>query len=139
MQNVNTELATAYLAALQPIGVPVFYNFVTPNLVPSDYILFRSIQNLDASTKSTGELTTLVTVEIRTTSTNVVNTTTLDSLANDVFQAIYTNTHFNLLLSSFQVVSTEIASDNTLNYTLQDGNMYIDRIITFRHHIFVES
>ena len=47
MLNINTELATAYLAALQPLGVPVFYNFVTPDLVPSDYILFRSIQNID--------------------------------------------------------------------------------------------
>ena len=125
------------MTALSGVGVPVYYQNAPDNLNPDVYIVFRSITNVDASTKSSSDLNVDITVEIHTKS-NIGNTgVSADSLAGLVYQAIYSNKQTNIALSSGRVLQTRVVTDRTLDYTLKNQFGYIDRFITFNHLISI--
>ena len=137
MQDINQVLRVAYMTALSGVGVPVYYQNAPDNLNPDVYIVFRSITNVDASTKSSSDLNVDITVEIHTKS-NIGNTgVSADSLAGLVYQAIYSNKQTNIALSSGRVLQTRVVTDRTLDYTLKNQFGYIDRFITFNHLISI--
>ncbi len=142
MRDANEPVRVAYAAALTQIpGMEdyVFYQACPNNITPDNYIVFRSINNNDASTKHSAVVDLNITVEIHTKS-NVANRgLTADSIADQIFQLIYPDKQTNLTLSRGAIIWTNVANDRTQDYTLKNQFGFIDRFITFRHHISIGS
>jgi len=88
MRDVNEPIRVAYASALTALGLPVYYQYLPNNLNPDNYLVFRSINNNDVSTKSSSDVSLNITVEIHTKG-NVGNQgLTADTIADQVYQLI---------------------------------------------------
>jgi hypothetical protein len=140
MRDVNEPVRVAYAAALSAIpGVLTYYQILPNNLNPDNYIVFRSINNNDASTKSNAGIIMTITVEIHT-KNNIMNPgLTADSIADQIFELVYIDKQTNLTLSRGQILYTQIATDQTVDFVQRNQFGYQSRFITFRHYINVDS
>lgn len=140
MRDINEPLRIAYAAALSQIAnVPVFYQYLPSDRNENNYIVFRSINNNDTSTKSSFDTVTNITVEIHTKSNIGNRGLSADTIADYVLQLIYPSKQTNLSLNRGQMLSTEVSNDVTQDFTQRNQFGYISRFITFRHNIFVEG
>ena len=140
MIDINYSLRTAYYTALNGIaGVPVFYNMVPPTVSPTDYIVFRSITNSDASTMNSSDTDTQITVEIQTFEDGLNSGLSADMIAREVFNRILPNPGATLTLDGAQMVSTRLLNDITQPPVAQGNRMYVSRFLTFGHKIFHRS
>lgn len=140
MRDINEPLRIAYATALTQISdVGVYYQGLPNNKNPDNYIVFRSINNVDRSTKNTFEFTTNITVEIHTKTDRGNRGLSVDTIADQVFQIVYPSRQSNLSLQRGQIYNTEVANDVTQDYTQQNQFGYISRFITFRHLIYVDG
>jgi hypothetical protein len=143
MQSSNIELRKAYFAALNTItynGLPVpcyFQQLPTP-ITPGVYITFGQIRNNDISDKSAHITSTSVTVSIFTNDIKYNDGVAVEEVTNEVFKKIYKEPHFNLSLggSFFQILQTTLESDYIAEFSQDQQNIYIDRILIFNHTIF---
>lgn len=138
MRDINWPLRKAYTTYLTGMGVPVYYQSAPPNYT-DDYIVFRGINNNDASTKSSSDTSTNIIVEIHTHNNGTNTGYTADSLADEIYSRIYPNNQTNIQIAGMQCVSTRVASDITNNVLIRDNRSYISRFITFRHLIFIND
>lgn len=140
MIDINYSLRIAYYSALNGIaGVPVFYNMVPPTASPTEYIVFRSITNNDASTINSSDIDLQITVEIQTFEDGLNSGLTADSIAREVFNRIYPNPQAVLVLDGAQMVKTRLLNDITNVPVAQGNRMYVSRFITFGHNIYLRS
>ena len=138
MIDINYSLRVAYMTALDGIsGVPVFYQGVPSNQSPDNYIVFRGINNADASTINSSDTVTSITIEIHTYKDDgSINGVSADMISREVLNRIYPNSQFNLTIDGAQIVGTRLAGDTTRDFLNQQNRGYIQRDLTFRHHIF---
>jgi len=139
MIDLNYSLRIAYYNALSVLSVPVYYQSVPNNANPDNYIVFRSIQNNDASTKECSQTNTSITVEIHTKQGIMNQGISADTLARDVFNVLYPNRVSPLTINGGQIVNTELLSDNTQDFVMEGGEMFISRFLTFQHIIYQVS
>lgn len=139
MIDLNYSLRIAYFSALSDIGVPVYYQSIPPNSNPDDYIVFRSITSTDASTKSSADTETTVTVEIHTKSDVINRGLNADTLARDVYNRIYPNQSTQLLIAGGQMINTRIVSDTVQNMVMNGAESFVSRFIIFKHKIYQSS
>jgi hypothetical protein len=136
MIDINYSLRVAYFNALKVLSVPVYYMALPNNLHPNNYIIFRSIINTDDSNKSCNQVITTITVEIHTKQDIMNQGVNSDTLGRDVYNVIYPNRTEHLSLDGAQIVNTEMLNDRTENFSLESGEMFISRYITFKHIIY---
>ena len=140
MIDINYSLRIAYYTALNGIaGVPVFYNMVPPTVSPTEYIVFRSITNTDASTMNSSDINCQVTVEIQTFEDGLNSGLTADMIAREVFNRILPSPGANLTIDGAQIVKTRLLNDVSQPPVAQGNRMYVSRFITFGHNIFLRS
>lgn len=139
MRDINEPLRVAYANALTQVpAVECFYQALPSNKNPDNYIVFRSINNNDASTKDSARLNTNITIEIHT-KANVGNQgLSADTIADTVFQLCYPHKHTNLTLSRGDILWTQLANDVTMDFRQANQFGYVSRFLTFRHCIFVD-
>lgn len=136
MIDLNYSLRIAYFSALSGIGVPVHYQELPPTSKPDSYIILRSITSSDASSKSSSDTETYLTVSIYTANSVVNSGLTADILAREVFNRVYPYTQFNLTIDGGQIVSTVMDRDHSGEPVTIAGKVFNDRHITFKHNIF---
>lgn len=137
MIDLNYSLRVAYNTALAGIAnVPVFYQAAPPDQSPQSYIVFRSFNSTDGSTKNSSDTETTVVVEIHTYQDIVNSGLSADVIARDVYSRIYANGQFNLSIDGGQIVHTKMQNDQVFDFTNSAGRSYISRYITFKHTIF---
>jgi hypothetical protein len=139
MRDINLPLRKAYFAALSATGLPVYYQSLPNNISPENYIIFRSINSNDASTKSSAETLTTIVVEIHTLKDVINPGVDGDNIAGQVFTYIYAISQFVLPMDQMLMMSTKLANDNAQNIQLNHQQSYLNRFLTFQHHIFVSS
>lgn len=136
MRDINEPLRVAYAAALTQVpSVSCYYQYLPNNLNPDNYIVFRSINSNDASTKSNARLNTNITIEIHTKGNIGNQGISPDTLADAVFQLVYPDKHTNLTLSRGRILWTQLANDVTQDFRQGNQFGYISRFLTFRHLI----
>lgn len=139
MKDINYPLRKAYFAALQVTGLPVYYQSLPNNINPENYIVFRSINSNDASTKTSSDTSTTIIVEIHTLKDIMNSGIDADDIAGQVYNYIYQISQFVLPMDLMQMVSTELSNDTVQNFQLNHQQAYISRFITFRHNIFISD
>lgn len=140
MKDINYPLRKAYNTALETVGIPVYYQFAPNDENSTAYIVFSGIDSNDASTKSSADTDTVIEVRIHTRQDGYINGNSADTYAGLVYDAVYStqNQVFDLSADGLQMVSTRVQSDNTLDYGVLNNQIFIDRIITFKHKIFIQ-
>lgn len=142
MLSSNLALRKAYFATLSTIqynsaAVPVYWSQLPTTVAPGIYIIFGSIRNTDDSNKNASVTQTSVTVSIYTNSLKYNDGVAVESVANEVLNRLYLNPQFKITLNQFfQVIGTQLTSDNTNDFSQDKQNTYIDRIMVFNHTIF---
>ena len=142
MRDVNYSLRKSYYAALTGItyeasAVPVYYLQAPDDIAASNYIVFGGVTNSDLSTKNSADTSSLMRVTIHTFKDKYNDGKAADFIAGEVLQRIYPNSQAALVLDdSLQMFSTELVSDLTQDYNIQNATVYIDRILIFRHKIY---
>lgn len=139
MKDINYPLRKAYFAALQATGLPVYYQSIPNNINPENYIVFRSINSNDASTKTSSDTSTTITVEIHTLKDIMNPGLDADTIAGLVYTYIYAISQFVLPMDLMQMVSTQLSNDNVQNVQLNHQQAYVSRFITFSHNIFISD
>ena len=140
MIDINYSLRIAYFAALTGIdGVPVFYNWLPPNISPDNYIIFRGITNTDASTMNSSDINCQITVEIQTFADGLNSGLSADQAAREVFNRILPNPGATLTLSGAQMITTRLINDVTQQPVSVGNRAYVSRFLTFGHKIFLTS
>lgn len=143
MISVNLSLRKAYKSILGDITylgnpVPVYWNQIPTSIAPGIYISYGQIRNTDISNKTNAMTQTSVTVSVYTNSLKYNDGVAVEVVANEVLNRLYKVPNFNIALaeSFFQVVSTTLQSDLTQDFSEENANVYIDRILIFQHRIF---
>lgn len=142
MKDINKELRKSYYTALTGIiidgnAIPVFYMKLPTSRTDQNYIVYRSINNNDGSTKNSSDTFTNVTVECHSYTDGVNNNgNAADDMANEVLQRLYPTPQSTLTMNGGIISNTEVASDVTQDFTDEANRAYISRYITFRHAIF---
>ena len=140
MKDINKALRKAYNLALQNVIVPVYANYAPQDVADStgSYIVFSNVTNNDTSTKSSSDVTAIMQVAIYSYKDVENDGDAIDDLADLVFAALYPTTKSVLILGiGMQMVSTELNSDQTQEPMLIGQRVYIDRILQFKHEIFI--
>ena len=139
MKDVNWPLRKAYTTALENVGVPVYYQQADDNENSDLFIVFSGIRSADESTKTSSDTGTEIEVRIHARKDKFNQGKDPDEFASLVFDAIYPTPTSVLDLSEdgMQMVGTRLVSDNTIDYGTAGNAVYIDRIIRFRHEIFI--
>lgn len=143
MKSVNYALRKAYVSSLNGLTlnsnpVPVYYMEAPEDETSPAYVLLVSPSNVDVSTKDSSDTNTSMQVQIRTWAENGNAGKVADDLANDVYTAIYPNTHTVLDLSAdgLQMVSTKMQNDSVNTISGHGNRTFVTRIITFTHNIY---
>ena len=140
MRDINEPIRIAYASALAQVpDMGVYYQAAPNNINPDNYIVFRSINSSDRSTKDSARINLNITIEIHTKG-NVTNKgLSPDRIADSVFQLVYPHKHINLTLSRGRILWTQIANDVTQDFRQGNQFGYISRFLTFRHEIAIDD
>ncbi len=143
MLSVNLTIRAAYNSLLSTItynsvAVPVYFQQLPTDTAPGIYIIFGQIRNNDDSNKGASVTQTSVTVSIFTNSPQYNDGVAVDTVANEVLNRLYLNPQFKIPLGSsfFQVIGTTLESDDTNDFSQDQQNIYIDRVMVFNHTVF---
>ena len=144
MRDVNNDIRKAYYEALKLMvvdskDVPVYAFQAPADVAATGYITFSIVSSTDNSTSSSSDTKTSVQVKIYTFGTTSNAGTFCENIANEVFERIYNTTSGVLTLDNHQMVSTSLVNDIQSELSVKGSRVYIDRIITFVHNIFVKQ
>ncbi len=140
MRDVNYILRKAYYTAISGLSIECYYQ-QAPQSAGDNYVIIKSISNIDNSTKSTVDINASIQITVYTKSFKSNTGKDAEDIANDILQTIYPTPDYNISVddSDVQVVRTEMVNDITNDYNAKDGYIFIDRTITFRHNIFIKN
>lgn len=145
MRDSNLPLRRAYIAKLSTPAitynsseVPVWYGEVPAEETAKSYIVIGQIDNNDISNKHKADTSTTIRVAIHTHNDVCNDGDACDTIAGIVMGRIYPvdKTQLDLSADNLQMVSTELSGDFLQDYQAEGQRKYLDRILTFRHHIF---
>lgn len=144
MRDVELALRKAYLTAIDAsdAGVEMYYGGAANQLdADASYILFKGITSNGNSTKSSSDMDVTVTLQVYTKALGSNNGIDCANITDAILTAILPTPGFNLDLSDFnmQCVSTELTSNNSTNWTVDSQLVYTDRVISFRHKVFIKN
>lgn len=142
MLSSNLAIRQAYDTLLSTItyqGSPisVYWQQLPTDIAPGLYIIFGQIRHNDDGNKDAAVTSTSVTVSIYSNDLKYNDGVGVDTVANEVLNRIYKNQQYNISLPSnfLQVVGTTLESDQTQDFSQDQQNIYIDRILIFNHTI----
>lgn len=138
MKDVNLALRTFYNTVLSAIGVPCFANYIPVGAEAETYIVFSNVSNTDVSTKQSSDVQAIMQVGIYTFSDTGNSGEAVDALAQRVFSILYPNSQATHSLGAgLQMLSTSLSNDQTQDSIIVGQRVYIDRILQFKHEIFI--
>lgn len=144
MRDVNYPLRKAYFTALTGIvynslPVPCYYQIAPDNIANTDYIIFYPQSTTDISTKNSSDVTATFVVKIHTWANKYNNGNAADAIADIIYQLLLPTPQSTLFLDNRDMYSTSVASDIIEPWTVNNQRIYVDRVITFSHNIYVEG
>jgi len=122
--------------ALEATDYPVYYEMAPDNENSDCYLVFGSISQSNADTKSSEDVDVRYEIRIHTKQDKYNAGDIMDTAAGAVYSAM--SAMFDLSADGMQNISQNRDTDNVLNYGAIGNNIFMDRIITFKHKIFIQ-
>lgn len=144
MKDIGLSLRTAYYNRLQGAityggeVVNVYDSSAVPNTANKPYILlstYISTELGEGSKQSYAQEVTLLIDVVTKFPNSMGGKKQCDTISNSVIELIRTRQNGYLTLSGFQIITTLLDSNNTLEELASDG-VVVRRLIRFRHKIF---
>lgn len=135
MYNANGILKTYYVNAIKAVlpGLVVRKNYVENQAANTNsYVLVSSVQNTDAGSKNIDMYKAFITIGIYTRAVSENDGLTVDTIADAIFSLYPTPQSFPVI-DGYNVITWSKESDNEVTVSLDSGNTYINRVITFSH------
>jgi len=134
LYNANRILKTSYYTSIKAVlpDVAVFKNYVPNQLETDNYVLISNVQQVDYSNMSKHDVKAFITVGIYTKAVPENDGLSMEDIA-DAILGLYPTPQSYPLITGYQVCSLQLESDNELTVSLDSGNTYINRTITFSH------
>lgn len=151
MRDVRLALRKKYNEALQGLQVwnPTtgtfqeisFYYQQHPNVYEESYILMTIPANVGNNTKSSFDPEPSVRLTIETTGTLANNGIMASNIVDKILETIYPTPQSKMDLSDFdmEMVSMALVDDVENDYVNNNQMFYIQRVLTFRHKIFITA
>ncbi len=139
MRDINLPMRKAYKALLTTAGLTAYYQQAPDDITDDVYVVFDSVSNSDGSTMNSADLRCSMRVTVHTWTPTYNTGTAADVTAGIILQALYPTPANTLQAEGVQVLSTRLASDQTLPYNMNNTRNYIDRILIFEHKVFLNN
>ena len=134
MYNASGILKTKYYTSIKAAlpSVAVFKNYVPNQLTADNYVLISNVQQVDYSNINKHDVKAFITIGIYTRAVPENDGIGMEDIADAIF-ALYPTPQSYPQITGYQVCSLQLESDNELTVSLDSGNTYINRSITFSH------
>jgi hypothetical protein len=134
MYNASGILKTKYYTSIKAAlpSVAVFKNYVPNQLTADNYVLISNVQQVDYSNISKHDVKAFITIGIYTRAVPENDGIGMEDIADAIF-SLYPTPQSYPDITGYQVCSLQLESDNELTVSLDSGNTYINRSITFSH------
>jgi hypothetical protein len=134
MYNASGILKTKYYTSIKAAlpSVAVFKNYVPNQLTADNYVLISNVQQVDYSNINKHDVKAFITIGIYTRTVPENDGIGMEDIADAIF-GLYPTPQSYPQITGYQVCSLQLESDNELTVSLDSGNTYINRSITFSH------
>ena len=134
MYNAAGILKTKYYTSIKAVlpSLAVFKNYVPNQLETDNYVLISNVQQQDYSNMQKHDVKAFITIGIYTRAVPENSGLGMEEIADAIF-SLYPTPQSYPDITGYQVCSVQLESDNELTVSLDAGNTYINRTITFSH------
>jgi hypothetical protein len=142
LRNVELAIRKAYKTAIDAANTGAFYSFGEA-LQNNNYgaaIVMKSIVTNEITNKEISHVDARVTLVVTTNKTTSNDGYNCAQIADKVIKAIYENQRSKLDLSEFnlQCYNSNLVSQNTDSWSVQNQVVYVDTTLVFLHKIFIK-
>ena len=143
MRNVELALRKAYVTAITSAntGAQCYFGEAQRNDNTGKYIIIQTISVNDGSTKTSSDVEASVTLVVTTSANNSNGGITGAEIVDKVLEALQLTPRSNLNLSEFDLdcYHSQLVSQNTKSWSVQNQLVYVDTTLVFRHKIFIQN
>lgn len=142
MRNVELALRKAYKTAIDAANTGAFFSFGEA-LQNNNYgaaIVVKSISTNEITNKEITHVDARVTIVVTTNKLTSNDGVNCANITDKVLEAIYQNQRSKLDLSEYnlQCYNTNLVSQNTDSWSVQNQVVYVDTTLVFLHKIFIK-
>lgn len=127
---IEQQFFTKLYAALQPIGVGVYINYVPNELISNEYVEFSIASQSDTSNMNESYTEAIVTVKIHTKSIVFNDGIDINTISGKIYESILPYNLSTLLINGKHAV-IKLTSDITQGINLSSDEHFLSRYITF--------
>lgn len=142
MKDVNGAILKAFYDAIVGVvdpSVKVFEGMAPPTNTSNSYVIINYPISIDASTKSTSDLKCTIQIDVNTSSDTVVNSTAINTIFNNILEAVISEPDGNLNLGSgFQMSNIIVFNDRTEAPSELANRMFLTRKVIFQFNVFIK-
>jgi pyridoxine 5'-phosphate synthase PdxJ len=143
LRNVELAIRKAYKTAIDAANTGAFFSFgeALQNNNYGEAIVMKSIDTNEITNKALSHVDARVTLVITTNNTTSNNGLNCAQIADKVIEAIYQNQRSKLDLSEFnlQCYNSNLISQKTDSWSVQNQVVYVDTTLVFSHKIFINT
>jgi pyridoxine 5'-phosphate synthase PdxJ len=142
LRNVELAIRKAYKTAIDAANTGAFFSFgeALQNNNYGEAIVMKSIDTNEITNKALSHVDARVTLVITTNNTTSNNGLNCAQITDKVIEAIYQNQRSKLDLSEFnlQCYNSNLVSQKTDSWSVQNQVVYVDTTLVFSHKIFIK-
>ena len=142
MKDVNAILLEKFYSAIKTaVGadVPVYEAMAPPTETASEYVVINYPICIDTSTKSTSDLRCTIQIDTHGYGNTVVESTAINTICNNILQAIKGAPDSNINLGSgFQMSNISLFNDKTDGPYELSNRVYLTRKQIFQFNVFIK-
>lgn len=135
MLDINNPLIKAYYDAILPLGYPVYEGEEPDDELAKIYIVISDVTATDASVKKGIRHNAQIQITVNSWEVKYNNSKAMNTTAGQILTAVYADPITALQPTGVEIITTELANDNTTQYGKLAGRVYISRNLIFSHII----
>jgi hypothetical protein len=139
MKDVNSALLQAYYEVINGLSIPVYEGEEPDDVKSKIYCVISDVTNVENSTDNSSDTTSTIQITINSWEYKYNNSKNLNTVANQILEAIKPNSKsvLDLSLYGIQMLNLNVQTDRTERYGEVGGKIFISRILVFKQFLFI--
>jgi len=139
MKDVNSALLQAYYEVINGLSIPVYEGEEPDDVKSKIYCVISDVTNVENSTDNSSDTTSTIQITINSWEYKYNNSKNLNTVANQILEAIKPNSKsvLDLSLYGLQMLNLNVQTDRTERYGEVGGKIFISRILVFKQFLFI--